>query len=603
MTEPITGKGPLEDAGEDELLASPYSKDYWDIVFEQLGKRWLFKLALTILVLLYASAIYAPFLANDRPFVLEAVNFDEYDQALKGLYPVTLGLRGRVKETPAEYLEKRTEGSDQSYDEALAAERKAFGDRVDTLLAFLPAERHGVLQEALGEADRAVELARAGDQSAAGEVAGALKDRVKELRTELAARRPVEAQVEAGTGADGLEAESGGVLLSGQRSYPIFESTTAAEIFFMTLWAFVLAWPLWNRIVNRVFLRGRRDAIRRWRARKLAFVFGVSLVAMLAWKLTVDGEMTFNTASYKEELTKGAIVPTRVVFPPLALGFAETHVDETYRPPTWTPNSEITEEGYYARGPRVPKEADRMGFTQAANPVQVRFAEPARNAATRHLMGTDTLGRDLLVRALYGGRVSLSVGLVSTAILMLIGVVLGSLAGYFGGGVDLFISRLIEVVICFPVFFLILVVVSFVGPSIINIMVVIGLLRWTGVARLARAELMRLKEMDFVVAARALGLSTPRTVFRHMLPNALGPLLVAGSFSVAAGILIESGLSFLGFGINLPIPSWGSLVNETRNLEYWWIQVFPGLLIFLTVLCYNLVGDAVRDAMDPKMKV
>jgi peptide/nickel transport system permease protein len=156
-------------------------------------------------------------------------------------------------------------------------------------------------------------------------------------------------------------------------------------------------------------------------------------------------------------------------------------------------------------------------------------------------------------------------------------------------------------VICFPVFFLILGVVVFVGQSLLTIMIVVGLFRWTGIARLTRAEFLRLKELDFVVAAKALGLSTPRILLRHMLPNAISPLLVAATFSVAAGLSIESALSFLGFGVREPIPSWGGLVRSSLNPAHWWIQVFPGLLIFMTVLCYNLVGDAIRDAMDPRL--
>ena len=132
-------------------------------------------------------------------------------------------------------------------------------------------------------------------------------------------------------------------------------------------------------------------------------------------------------------------------------------------------------------------------------------------------------------------------------------------------------------------------------------MVVIGCLRWTGVARLTRAELLRLREQDFAVAARALGLSHRRIVLRHLLPNALGPLLVAATFALAAGLLVESALSFLGFGIEAPIPSWGALINDSRSAEHWWIQLFPGALIFLTVLATNLVGDALRDALDPKL--
>jgi peptide/nickel transport system permease protein len=172
--------------------------------------------------------------------------------------------------------------------------------------------------------------------------------------------------------------------------------------------------------------------------------------------------------------------------------------------------------------------------------------------------------------------------------------------------VDLVLSRIIELILCFPAFFLILMVMAFVDPQvvppIIAIVVVIGLINWTGVARLARGEFLKLREQEFVVAAQALGLSPLRTIFRHILPNAMGPILVSGAFAVAAGILIESGLSFLGFGVTEPIPSWGALVNVSRNPEHWWVILFPGLLIFITVSCYNLVGEAIRDAVDPRLK-
>jgi peptide/nickel transport system permease protein len=221
------------------------------------------------------------------------------------------------------------------------------------------------------------------------------------------------------------------------------------------------------------------------------------------------------------------------------------------------------------------------------------------NSFRRHLLGTDSLGRDLATRLVWGARVSLAVGLVSTVILVLIGTIVGSIAGYYGGKPDMILSRIIEIVQTFPVFFLILITVAFIGP----IMLVIGLVSWTGVARLVRGEYIRLHSQDFVVASRALGVSSARTIFRHVLPNAMGPVLVAATFSVATGILIESSLSFLGFGIKLPIPSWGSLLIESRSAEHWWIQVYPGVLIFLTVLLYNLFGEGVRDALDPRLKV
>ncbi len=220
-----------------------------------------------------------------------------------------------------------------------------------------------------------------------------------------------------------------------------------------------------------------------------------------------------------------------------------------------------------------------------------------------HPMGTDQSGRDLMARMIWGSRVSLSIGFVSTSILVAIGLFVGSLAGYFRGWVDVAISRFIEIIICFPSFFLILTITAFVGPSIVNIMIVIGLTRWTGVARLTRGEFLRLANKDFVTAARALGFSDLRIMFRHILPNAIGPVLVSATFSVASAILTESGLSFLGFGVKEPVPSWGGILSTSRSAaEYWWLVIYPGVAIFLTITCYNLIGDALRDAIDPRLK-
>ncbi len=547
------------------------SKDYWDLIFERLARRKLFCAAIALLALLYASAIYAPLVANDRPYVLKAIDFRAYEQARAILVPATIDLAGLVVKTPEEYLTERGEGSEQTYEQALETQVRAVRNRLEILRIHLSEEKHAELASFLGDVERAVELARERG-SGALELAARLRERAQSLRDALAPTA---------------------VELRGVVSYPLFEALGGIEVCFMVLWAFVLAFPLWNHVVNRRFLAGERERIRRARRRKLAWVLVSSLAAGGLWEILVGGEMTFHSAPFKEALTRGDIVATRVVFPPIALGFAETHLAERFRPPTWTPAAR--------RSDGEASEPDRVtGFRPDPTPVDVRAGEPARDSPWRHVLGTDSLGRDLLVRILWGGRVSLAVGLLSTAVLMTIGVVVGALAGYLGGRVDFLISRAIEIVMCFPVFFLILVVVAFIGPSILSIMIVIGCLRWTGVARLARGEFLRLQSQDFVVAARAAGLSTSRIVFRHVLPNAIGPLLVAASFSVAAGLLIESGLSFLGFGIQAPIPSWGALINESRSAEHWWIHVFPGLLIFVTVLCTNLVGDAVLDAMDPK---
>jgi peptide/nickel transport system permease protein len=228
----------------------------------------------------------------------------------------------------------------------------------------------------------------------------------------------------------------------------------------------------------------------------------------------------------------------------------------------------------------------------------VRAGEPAVNAARRHLLGTDASGRDLLARLLHGARASLAVGLFSTLLLVSIGTLVGAVAGTFAGRTDLLLSRAIEVFVCFPTLFLVLALVAFVGPSIWNVIAVIGLAGWTGVARLARGEFLRERERDYVAAARSLGFPWPRIAFRHVLPNALAPLLVAATFAVAGAILVESTLSFLGYGVRVPIASWGSLASESRDPAHWWLLVFPGACLSVTVLCVHAIGDALRDVVD-----
>ena len=205
---------------------------------------------------------------------------------------------------------------------------------------------------------------------------------------------------------------------------------------------------------------------------------------------------------------------------------------------------------------------------------------------------------------IWGGRVSLSVGIVAVAIYVTIGIVVGSLAGYFRGMCDLIVSRIIEVVICFPAFFLILTIVALIGPGLFNIMVVIGLTGWTGIARLVRGEFLRLVDQEFVLAGRALGYSPLRLIFRHVLPNALAPVLVSATFGVAGAILTESALSFLGLGITVPTPSWGGILADGRSAltRAPWLIHFPGLAIFVTITSYNLVGEALRDAADPRLR-
>lgn len=221
-----------------------------------------------------------------------------------------------------------------------------------------------------------------------------------------------------------------------------------------------------------------------------------------------------------------------------------------------------------------------------------------------HPLGTDQLGRDVLSRMFYGARVSLAVGFVSVGIASLIGIVLGATAGYHGGVVDATIMRLVDLMLVFPRFFLLLAVLAFLRPSIWTIMAVIGLTGWMGVARLVRAEFLALKEREFVIWSQSIGASAFRIVWRHILPNAMAPVLVAMTLGIPAAILTESGLSFLGLGVQPPHASWGNILNEGKDaIEIgWWLSVYPGLAILLTVLSYNLFGEGIRDALDPRLR-
>jgi peptide/nickel transport system permease protein len=237
------------------------------------------------------------------------------------------------------------------------------------------------------------------------------------------------------------------------------------------------------------------------------------------------------------------------------------------------------------------------------SPISTSLDESFQPPSHEHWMGTDNLGRDVFARMLHGAGISLKVGLVAVAIALFIGVVVGALAGFYGGFVDVVMSRVIEVVICFPFLFLILAVIVFLPPSIYNIMIVIGLTRWTSMARYTRGEFIRIKEQEFTEAARALGASDKKIIFRHILPNALAPVLVTATFGVANAILIEAALSFLGLGVQPPTPSWGEILSVGRQyIELaWWLATFPGLAIFVTVTAYNLLGEGLRDATDPKV--
>ena len=233
------------------------------------------------------------------------------------------------------------------------------------------------------------------------------------------------------------------------------------------------------------------------------------------------------------------------------------------------------------------------------DPGQIDIENILTAPSNSHIFGTDSLGRDLFSRMVYGARISLMVGFIAVGIAALIGIALGAIAGYYGKWLDTIIMRFIDIMLCFPTFFLILAVIALLEPSIINIMAIIGATSWMGMARLMRAEILSLKERDFIYAERAIGASDLRIIAKHLIPNAMAPVLVSITLGIAGAILVESSLSFLGIGVQPPTPSWGNILSEGKAVmgAGWWMMLFPGMAIFITVLGYNLLGEGIREKL------
>src|SRR5688572_15113434 len=261
---------------------------------------------------------------------------------------------------------------------------------------------------------------------------------------------------------------------------------------------------------------------------------------------------------------------------------------------------------FWLEDPDLDRAAEPATFTLRApipfSPNTIDLVSRLQPPTDQHHLGTDDLGRDVLSRMIHGARVSLTIGLLATLIAVIVGSFFGAMAGYYGGAADWIVSRTIEVVLCFPFIFLVLGIVALFKPSMTTLMIALGLTSWTSEARYVRGEFLRIRESEFAQAARASGARDGRIIFRHLLPNALAPVIVSASFGVAAAILTESALSFLGLGVPLPTASWGSILSAARDhIEYaWWLVLFPGLAIFTTVAAFNVVGDRFRDALDPR---
>jgi peptide/nickel transport system permease protein len=236
-------------------------------------------------------------------------------------------------------------------------------------------------------------------------------------------------------------------------------------------------------------------------------------------------------------------------------------------------------------------------------PSNINLLEPLEPPSAKHWFGTDKLGRDVMAGMIHGSRISLSIGFVAVGIAVLIGIVLGAIAGYFGSWVDLVISRLFEVMLSIPTFFLLITVAALLPPSIFLTMAIIGMTSWVGIARFTRNEFLRIRNQDYVTSAIALGVTDRKVMFKHILPNALAPVIVSVVLGIAGAILVESSLSFLGIGVPAQLVTWGSILQEASTTTFaWWLAVFPGFAIFITVLAYYLVGEGLREVLDPRLR-
>ena len=363
--------------------------------------------------------------------------------------------------------------------------------------------------------------------------------------------------------------------------FPAFETLDFAERFLLVLAPWILGLPLWAAS----------------RARRRALLLGPALALLLAcaWQLASAPRPFVPAGEWKRSHAGEA-----ALFAPLPYGYSETNPSEAWRPPTWLASAAIDATGHYVE--RV-RETAPGALELPPVPVEVRAGEPARNSPLRHLLGTDAQGRDLAARLVWGARNSLAIGLASALVALLLGTLLGALAGWRGGRTDFVVSRAIELFLCFPLVFLVLLVAS-VGPGAAGtawtLPLVLGASGWTGVARLVRAEFLRLREAEFVLAARGLGFSETRIVLVHALPNALSPLIVAGSFFAGTAMLVESAVSYLGAGLREPQASLGGLVRG--GTEHAWMVLFPGALLALAVVAWNLLGEELCDLADPRAR-
>ena len=341
------------------------------------------------------------------------------------------------------------------------------------------------------------------------------------------------------------------ITIEGQRVYPLFADLSALDCsILLAAGVGVVQFVLMKRNQRKVDPSIRGDVF----VRQILMSVGVILFGCIALYVLIPQKL--DATDYKSMVESGQA--SDAVFPIVPYGYARTDLKISEEPPS-----------------------------------------------EEHWLGTDDVGSDVLGRLIHGSRVSLSVGFVAVGISSVIGVLIGALMGYFGGAVDFLLMRFVEIMMAIPVFFLIITIVAYFKPSLVNIMIIIGVTGWTGNARFIRAEFFKLRKQDYVQAAKSLGLPLRSILFRHMLPNGIAPVLVNATFGVAGAIFTEAALSFLGFGVVPPTPSWGQMLSlgvSTTGRFLWWLSLFPGLSIFLTVVSYNLVGEGLRDAIDPRLR-